>query len=265
MAGTLPGVAADSPAVRSFDDALIVAIPRLRRLAHRIASPPVDPEDLLQDALERAWRSRDTFRDDATITTWLYRILVNRAVDLHRLARSLPVPNSEGDLAGPADPAGIDVVDPVAVLERAADIAQLRAALTHLAPGERTVLALHDGEGWTARLIGEVLDLPPGTVHKRVQRARLRLLRALTVADGPARPPSEHCHRTRGNALAYLDGTLDDPTRRLVEDHIAGCARCPSLVQALLGLPDTLRRAPGPDGPVAALRRALATGEHARD
>ncbi|ORW11406.1 sigma-70 family RNA polymerase sigma factor [Mycobacterium kyorinense] len=238
----------------AFRDAVAAAIPRLRRLAYRVACSETDPDDLVQDTLERAWRSRVQFRADATVTTWLHRILINRAIDLCRPSRVAVTPLDVDTLASLMD---FEVDDVDTVLARAADIAKLRAALSQLPDLERMVLALHDGEEWTASRIGEVCGLTTAAVHKRLQRGRIRLIRQLSGAEVSARRPSPQCRAARADALDYVDGRLDDGRRRQVEEHIRGCARCPSLVQALIGLRAALEDTPGSREPPEDVLRRL--------
>jgi RNA polymerase sigma factor (sigma-70 family) len=229
-------------------------MPRLRRLAYRVAGPAADPDDLVQDTLERAWRSRAEFRADASVTTWLHRILVNRAIDLGRPAGVAVTPLDPDTLAALLD---FEVDDVASVLSRAADTAKLRAALSRLPAHERMVLALHDGEGWTAGRIAEVCGLTTAAVHKRLQRGRIRLLRQLTEVEVSARPPSPQCASARADASDYVDGRLDDDRKRQVEEHIRSCTRCPALVQALIGLRAALECTPGSPEPPADVLRQL--------
>lgn len=110
---------------------------RLLRLARRLAPDCVEPEDLVQDAFERAWRSRERFRGSAAPRTWLYAILVNRARDLIR-SPSPTVEPFDDELAL------LDVLvdDPAAVVARAEAEDELRAALATLPSEERTAVAL---------------------------------------------------------------------------------------------------------------------------
>lgn len=85
----------DEPA---FVAAMSAELPRLQRLARRVACGTTDPDDLVEDTLERAWRSRDRFRADSTAPTWLHRILVNRAIDLCRRAGQIAVPASTASM-----------------------------------------------------------------------------------------------------------------------------------------------------------------------
>jgi RNA polymerase sigma-70 factor (ECF subfamily) len=230
-------------------------ITRLRRLAHRVACPSTDPDDLVQDTLERAWNSRDRFRADAEVTTWLHRILVNRAIDLcRRSARNATVALDADTLETLAD---VEIDDLDALLERASDAADLRAAMSRLPTDERMVLSLHDGEGWTARRIGEICGLPTATIHKRLQRGRLHLARELNTVEDRPHSTAGTCLQVRTGASDYIDGILEDTARHALEEHVRGCPRCPSLVQALIGIRDALARAEVPIAPPGDLAETL--------
>lgn len=238
-----------------FAAAISTELPRLHRLARRVACITTDPDDLVQDTLERAWRSRDRFRAESTAATWLHRILVNRAIDLCRRARQNALTGLDTIDDEHLLDLGID--DPVAVIAAAEDTARLRVALSRLAPDERMILVLHEGEGWSARRIGEICGLPTATVHKRLQRGRVRLLGVLAGTVGGGGRPPESCRPARSGASDYVDGLLDDAQVRELEAHIESCIRCPALVQALLGLKAALGRESPSDTPLEDLTRAL--------
>lgn len=151
---------------QDFLERVTPEIRRLRRLAHRVACPGTEPDDLLQDTLERAWNSRDRFRADAAISTWLHRILVNRALDLCRRSAKVSTVTLDAETIDAHVDFEIDDLD--ALLARASDAGDLRAAMSRLPTDERMVLGLHDGEGWTARRIGEICGIPTATIHKRL-------------------------------------------------------------------------------------------------
>lgn len=216
-----------------FRDLMTDGIPRLRRLAVRVAPAGYDPDDLVQDTLERAWKGRHQFRHEAAVATWLHRILVNRAQDLSERAGAVPVDLMEID-----DRVlfGVEVEDPAMVVERAHDVAQLRSALSSLSAVDRSILALHDAEGWPVRMIAQACGLEPAAAHKRLQRGRFRLVQALTGAPMPTGPADEGCLHARSLAGDYLDGALGEGDRAVVETHLSNCVHCPPLAQALVGL-----------------------------
>ena len=204
-----------------FRNALAEATPRLLRLAIRLTPPATDEEDLVQDVLERAWRSRDGYREGSRLSTWLHSIMVNRATDLARRSKASPV-----DEVGPeVDEWAVDIRDPASVVERAADAAALREALSRLSPEDRTVLVLRDGEDLPAGEVAGLMGIGTEAVHKRLQRGRLRLAGELDLAAGmPLEdPPPEPCRRARLHVSAYLDNRLEKPVREEVDDHLRGC------------------------------------------
>lgn len=202
---------------------------------------PADADDLVQDVLERAWRGRRSFRAESALSTWLYRIAINRARDLAARADSARTV-----------PSGIDDIDlpvsrldhPEVLAESLADEQTVRAALATLSVEDRMVLALHDGEGWTAPRISTVCELTVASVYKRIHRARIRLLRALPGVSASESVDSELCRKTLVHASAYLDGHLDVETSTRIDEHLRQCPRCPPIAGALVGIKTALGQRP---------------------
>ena len=61
-----------------------------------------DANDLVQDTFVKAWNSIDTFRGDAQISTWLYRIAINETLTFlkKRQIETVPIDSDEYDIAG---------------------------------------------------------------------------------------------------------------------------------------------------------------------
>ncbi len=227
----------------TFRAALVGEIPRLRRLAYRLLPPGVEPDDLVQDVLERAWRTRARFRGESALATWLSRIMLNRTADLARRRPAVPHPAEAFEVLE-----DFEIRDPQAVIERAENVALLRRALSQLDPLDRMVLALRDGEEWTAREVADGCGLSTEAVHKRLQRARLRLARELAADEQPGSCSftGEECRQVRHMALGYLDRALDEATQRAVDEHLRRCTRCPPLLQALVGVREAVRTMEAP-------------------
>ena len=68
----------------AFDRLIVEAIPAMLRFATRLCGNTTDAEDIMQDALLRAARNWRSFRGDAKISTWLFRIVINVFRDRHR-------------------------------------------------------------------------------------------------------------------------------------------------------------------------------------
>jgi RNA polymerase sigma-70 factor (ECF subfamily) len=207
-------------------------LPLLLALARRLTRDEHDAQDAVQDALERAWRARHQLRDPAAAGGWLRSILARNVVDAHRRRVDLTT----------ADPDELDMLipdldDPAAVVAAAEAELTLRAALRKLAPADRIALVLHDAEGWPATQLAELLDVRTDAAHKRIQRARTRLISALADSEAPTlTPPASACRDARAHAHELLDGTLDETTRAEIQKHLDTCPSCPAALQAAAGV-----------------------------
>jgi RNA polymerase sigma-70 factor (ECF subfamily) len=240
---------------QEFQEALVAEMPRLARLGHRLTPPGADEQDLVQDVLERAWRSRSGYREDARLSTWLHTIMVNRVGDIARRSGASPIVREEVDF----DVCAVAVNDPEEIQQRAADAAELRVALSTLSTGDRTVLVLCDGEDWTARETAELLGSGTEAVHKRLQRGRLRLAAALAGVGADSATTGqapESCRAARDAVSDYIDDRLKPSDRELVDRHLRECRRCPPVAQAVVGVREAMNRHPGDEVPDA-LRLAV--------
>ena len=144
----------------------------LRMLTHREAA-----EDVTQEAFTAAWRRIDTFRG-GSFRSWLFTIAANRARD--ELRRRVRRPTTSLDAArDDPDRAALDPPDREAGPERAAEQAELRAALeaalAGLPPDWREVVVLSDIHGLDYAEIAQATGAALGTVKSRLSRARARL------------------------------------------------------------------------------------------
>jgi RNA polymerase sigma-70 factor, ECF subfamily len=146
--------------VRRHDD-------RLRGLAYKLLGGRRDRmDDVLQDAYLRAYRSLHTFRRDAHLGSWLYRIVYNAAIDELRRDTRRPDPVDVGEAAW-------DQADSAAGPERTVVAADAtRRALAALPDDQRVTVVMVDGEGLDNRTAARLLDVAPGTVASRLSRAR---------------------------------------------------------------------------------------------
>lgn len=143
---------------------------RLLRLARALTGDEALAEDLVQDALVRAWLARDRFREGARPYPWLARILRNAFLDHVRSARVRRERPTEAppERASP-EPSPLDAV------ESRRRAAAVRDAVSRLPPDMALVVTLVDLDGMDYAEAAEVLDIPVGTVRSRLSRARRRL------------------------------------------------------------------------------------------
>jgi RNA polymerase sigma-70 factor (ECF subfamily) len=164
---------------------------RLYSLALRVTRDPDLAADAVQEAFATALEHAGDFRGEASLGTWLHRIVYNKAIDLLRRRSketALPdeetVPGADDDLA--RSPSWSRPPDEI--LLGAESVAALERAVLELTPVQRVVFEMREVEGRTTDEVAEVLDIPPGTVRVHLHRARMRL-RAL-LADHFRKAPA---------------------------------------------------------------------------
>ena len=140
------------------------------RVALRMLGDEADAEDATQDAFVHAWRSLGAFRADAAFSTWMYRIVTNRCLNVLRARRRTePLP---ADREAPAS-------RPERIVEARWQVEDLKLAIAHLSPEQRAPFVLRELEGLSYQEIAGALDLSVAAVKGRLHRARLEVLTAM--------------------------------------------------------------------------------------
>ena len=157
----------------------------LYRTALRMTRNPSDAEDLVQDALVRAYRFYDRFEQGTNFRAWLFKILTNTYINSYRRKQGRPQESSLEDtedfflynqISSDAPDAVNDVED--TVLDRlSAD--EIQRAIDQLPPQFRTTVQLADVEGLSYAEVAEATNVAKGTVMSRLFRGRRLLQRAL--------------------------------------------------------------------------------------
>ena len=142
----------------------------------RMALDSATAEDLLQETFLRLLRHARRYKPVAKVTTWLYRIAFNLALNEAR-RRSVRVhlslnPETNPDTLRVIDTVASDEADPFEKLSDKECERLVREVLESLPPQQRAVLILCDIEGFSYEEAGKVLGLRPGTVGSGLCRAR---------------------------------------------------------------------------------------------
>jgi RNA polymerase sigma-70 factor, ECF subfamily len=145
---------------------------QLYRLAVLTSRDPDDAADALQDALLSAHRSAGSFRRDAAVSSWLYRIVVNACLDRLRRNKSHPTTELTEDNAPIGD--HTPRVDTAIMVER---------ALMRLPVEQRAAVVAVDMQGYSVAEAARMLGIAQGTVKSRCSRARAKLADALGYFD----------------------------------------------------------------------------------
>jgi RNA polymerase sigma-70 factor (ECF subfamily) len=160
------------------------------RIAYQFAGNHHDAEDIAQEVFIKVYRSLDSFRQDAQLTSWMYRIVMNACID-HRRRHRLNANAAFGDEAehrmlnapeetpGPEDCAYAGEIGEV-----------LEVEIRRLPKGQRVVFVMRHYQGMKLCEIADALGLAEGTVkrqlHAAVHRLREALAQARVTAGGRA-------------------------------------------------------------------------------
>jgi RNA polymerase sigma-70 factor (ECF subfamily) len=151
---------------------------RIFRYILSMVRDTAEAEDLTQETFLRAYRSRDSLRDEGASTTWLYRIATHVCYDrLRQYARRAP---AESDI----DLDQVEIPEPNVpslqqVIEQGDMSGCVQSFLNRLSDNYRAVILLHDMHELTATEIAQLLGESLDNVKIRLHRARGKLRIAL--------------------------------------------------------------------------------------
>lgn len=170
---------------RAFDEIVRRYQHRVYSLALRWMGNEQVAHEVAQDVFIALYRSLERFRGDAQLSTWIYRVVVNHCKNrrLYRRRRKMdrhePLEGDRSDDDAPKRQLAGDGPAPDAGVHQSEAEQLIRAALEQLPEDQRAIIVMRDIEDLTYEEIGELLDLPRGTVKSRLHRARTHLARVL--------------------------------------------------------------------------------------
>ncbi|HEY3352404.1 MAG TPA: sigma-70 family RNA polymerase sigma factor [Polyangia bacterium] len=158
---------------------------RVYATAFRVVGNHSDADDLTQEAFLRAFRALPTFDGRSDFFTWLYRIVVNLALNLLRQQqRHRATPLDDGRLPAGWDRGGTDLRSQAEAKDLVARVGEV---LGTLSPTLRITVVLALIEEMPHKIVAEILGCSEGTVAWRVNQARKQLRQRLrAAADGRA-------------------------------------------------------------------------------
>ncbi|MBI2899742.1 MAG: sigma-70 family RNA polymerase sigma factor [Planctomycetes bacterium] len=148
----------------------------------------VTAEDLVQETLLHAFKAFDRFEPGSNFKAWVFRILFNSAMNLHRYRRVRVLLTDAGRIAEEL-PESKPYLSPQVVDDLGSNLGDdVLAALKALPAAYRVIFVLSTFEEFTYRELAAILDIPIGTVMSRLSRAR-GLLREALAARVPGEAP----------------------------------------------------------------------------
>lgn len=207
--------------------AFIALVESYRRELHlhcyRLLGSLHEAEDMVQETMLRAWHHSDTFKGQASVRTWLYRIATNVCLDAlkKRSSRTLPVMASPAaDPFLPLAPAWAESTwlepypdswlaeateDPAARYSRRESVSlAFLTVLQLLPPRQRAILILSDVLDWRASEIASLLSISVSAVNSALHRARVSMEKQYHTDDRERREKLEVDAATQALLDRYL-------------------------------------------------------------
>ena len=153
-------------------------------IAYRSTGNEHDAFDISQEVFIKIYKNLPQFKEQSSLSTWIFRITMNACVDFARKKKRTPVSISIDDdenifLNDIADNSS----EPLACIESMELADGIQQAILSLSDDHRKIVILRDITGLSYAEIGEILDMPEGTVKSRLSRARENL-RKILLANG---------------------------------------------------------------------------------
>jgi RNA polymerase sigma-70 factor (ECF subfamily) len=186
-----------------FEGEVVGVLPDLYGTALRLARNPADAEDLVAEAVAKAWAAVGTLTDRSSFRGWIFRILTNTFLSDRRARAARPVTEPLEEDGGEDFSLFDRLHQPFllwwgnpeqAFLDRLLR-EDLERAVSALPEAFRVVVVLVELQGFSYQEVADVLEIPVGTVRSRLARGRALLQKALWehardagLVHGPATP-----------------------------------------------------------------------------
>lgn len=149
-----------------FRQELTELIPHLRAFARSLCGNPTLADDVAQDAMLKAWKSREKFKPGSNLKAWTFTILRNQFYSIKR--RSWRATSLDQEVAEQTIMANSNQ-------EKVVELNELRRGLDSLKDDQREALILIGASGLSYEEAAEVCGCAVGTIKSRVSRARKAL------------------------------------------------------------------------------------------
>jgi len=147
----------------------------MKSIALNLLGNVSDAEDAVQEAFLKVYRGAARFRGGSSLSTWIYRILVNTCYDFLRRSRrraEAPLPSRFAAAEGNTSDHPLRL--------------SIESAVRRLEPRERASFLLVEVEGFSHREAGEILEVSETTSRALLFRAKKRLRKSLGAAGNLA-------------------------------------------------------------------------------
>lgn len=170
----------DGERSRLFEEQAMPFADRLFGAAMRYTRDPIDAQDLVQEAMVKAFRSYHQYQQGTNLKAWLYRVLHTTYLSMYRKKQRRPQENLTDEWGDHTlyDALGTSGSAETEVLAGFTDDV-VKGALAALPEQFRMAVYYADVEGFAYKEIAEIMGTPVGTVMSRIHRGRKGLQQAL--------------------------------------------------------------------------------------
>lgn len=157
----------------AFEKLIISYEKKIFNIALRMTGNREDASDIAQEVCIKIYKSINSFKENSSFSTWVYRITSNVCIDEMRKRKNVisltgTGPNDE-DYELPVEDKGRL---PEEIVESRETIRMLKKCIQELAPEYRIIIILRDIQGYSYEEISRILEINMGTVKSRLSRAR---------------------------------------------------------------------------------------------
>jgi RNA polymerase sigma-70 factor, ECF subfamily len=154
-------------------------------VVYRLLDNPGDTSDVVQEVFVKVFRGVNSFREQSSLRTWIFRIALNEAHNHRRwftrhCRREVSIENERGDNRSPLELASDPGRSPFDQALETENRTLIERALARINPVFRTAVVLRDIQNLSYEEIAEILQVSLGTVKSRILRGREALRRELT-------------------------------------------------------------------------------------
>src|SRR5436189_6314532 len=164
----------------SFEETMLPHMDAAHNLAKWLLRNEEDAQDVVQEAYLRAFKSFSGFHG-SNGRAWLLTIVRNTSYTLLKKNRAVDLSTTFDEEIHASDH---ESASPAAILEHAEDTELIRNAMDQLPTEFREIVILRHQEGLSDKEIGDIAQIPPGTVMSRLARAGAKLREYLAARIG---------------------------------------------------------------------------------
>jgi RNA polymerase sigma-70 factor (ECF subfamily) len=158
---------------------------RVLNACYRFVFNKEDAEDVAQEVFIEVHRSIGSFRQESTLSTWIYRIVVSKSLDFirkkNRKKRFIQMQSLFAGKHGSGETGAIETRDPARILEQSERLRIIEQAIGCLPKKQGVAFTLSKCEGFGNREIADVMGLSLSAVDALLHRAKGRLQKQLAA------------------------------------------------------------------------------------